>query len=99
MDKWLHCAGTVLAQVGSPLSHHSLHTELPGVSYLGQLNYLQMAVELVVWLGKENKKMPQSYGYIAEFSSAPLMASHIGIDVKLLTAILAFSHLDNCLPF
>ena len=57
MDKWLHCAGTVLAQVGSPLSHHSLPIELPGWLHLGQLNYLQMAVELVVWLGKENKNI------------------------------------------
>ena len=48
---------------------------------------------------RKQKNAPKSYGYIAEFSSAPLMASHIGIDVKLLTAILAFSHLDNCLPF
>ena len=48
MDKWLHCAGTVLAQVGSPLSHHSLPIELPGWLHLGQQNYLQMAVELVV---------------------------------------------------
>ena len=59
MDKWLHCAGTVLAQVGSPLSHHSLPIEQPGWSHLGQLNFLEMAVELVVWLGKENKKCLQ----------------------------------------
>ena len=72
MDKWLHCAGTVLAQVGSPLSHHSLPIELPGWLHLGQLNYLQMAVELVVWLGKENKKMPSKVMVILQSSPLPL---------------------------
>ena len=71
MDKWLHCAGTVLAQVGSPLSHHSLPIELPGWLHLGQQNYLQMAVELVVWLGKENK-MPPKVMVILQSSPLPL---------------------------
>ena len=72
MDKWLHCAGTVLAQVGSPLSHHSLPIELPDWLHLGQQNYLQMAVELVVWLGKENKKMPPKVMVILQSSPLPL---------------------------